>query len=178
MQTVNDLPSMCASAAHQHVLRTSFVPEHEALTFTGHCLLVAIHPARGHLSSVLSTSQTERTLCWFSRTASRGSPRARSNLTDIHTSNPFFLETTGRPGHHAKKFINNLMRCGQPSTCHPRHLVGHPVCPSQRHFQTTTLSCSHVTPGPALPWPLCPLFHTPAALGPRVLAVSRREHPL
>ena len=38
--------------------------------------------------------------------------RRRANLTGTHTSNlvPVILETTGRPGPHAKKFIGYLMR--------------------------------------------------------------------
>ena len=37
---------------------------------------------------------------------------------------PFILETPGRPGHHAKKFINNLMKdADNPPLATPGHLV-------------------------------------------------------
>ena len=48
---------------------------------------------------------------------------------------PFILETTGRPGPHAKKFI---------STSHQGHLVSNQKCAPQCHLQTTTHSRRYV----------------------------------
>ena len=64
---------------------------------------------------------------------------------------PFVLETTGRPSHHAKKCISSLMKdADQPS------LAIRDTRTSQRHFQTTTHSSSHVTPSTHY---LPPIFH-------------------
>ena len=75
---------------------------------------------------------------------------------------PFILETTGRPGHHAKKFTNNHMRDADDP-------------PLAIRDTWSAIQSVLVTPGPALPWLLCPLFHSPAALGSRVLVLSRRD---
>ena len=56
---------------------------------------------------------------------------------------PFILETTGRPGPHARKFITYLMRDAD----NPPLAVSHPKCASQRHLQTTTHSRRYVTLG-------------------------------
>ena len=74
----------------------------------------------------------------------------RPNLTGTHTSILFrsFLESTGRTGPHARKFINFLLRDADNTTnsCQ-RHLVHHPKCPPQCHLQTTTYGSRHVTLG-------------------------------
>ena len=53
---------------------------------------------------------------------------------------PFILETTGRPGPHARKFISYLMRDADNPTSHQGHMVHHSKCAPQRHLQTTTHS--------------------------------------
>ena len=71
---------------------------------------------------------------------------------------PFILETTRRPGSHARKFMNNLMKdADNPPTGHPGHLVSHPERTSQRHLQTTAYSRRCVTLGPPLLMP-CSAF--------------------
>ena len=53
---------------------------------------------------------------------------------------PFILETTGRQGPHARKFISNIMRDADspPPASHQGHLVSCPKCAPQCHLQTTT----------------------------------------
>ena len=59
---------------------------------------------------------------------------------------PFILETTGRPGPHARKFISYPhARCRQHASCHQGHLVHHSKCPPQCHLQTTTHGRRYVT---------------------------------
>ena len=77
--------------------------------------------------------------------------RAEKNKFDRypHTNLvPFILETTGRPGPHARK-IHQLphARRGQPSACHQGHLVSFPKCAPQCHLQTTTHSRRYVISG-------------------------------
>ena len=60
---------------------------------------------------------------------------------------PFILETTGRPGPQARKFINFLLRDADPTKSCQRHLVHHPKCPPQCHLQTTTYGSRYVTLG-------------------------------
>ena len=65
----------------------------------------------------------------------------RANSTDVHTStsfHSFILETTRRPGPHARKFISCLMRdADNPAAGHQGHLVSYPKCAPQCHLQTT-----------------------------------------
>ena len=96
-----------------------------------------------------------------------------------------FLETTGRPNHHAKKFKSSLMKdADQPS------LAIRDSSTSQRHFQTTTHSSSHVTPSTHSHPPfshlsfsldtlaafrsLCLSLHTPPCLTTHVWPVATR----
>ena len=60
---------------------------------------------------------------------------------------PFILETTGRSGPHAKKFIGYLMRDADNPPSHQEHLVSYPKCAPQCHLQTTTHSRRHVISG-------------------------------
>ena len=50
----------------------------------------------------------------------------------------FVLETTGRPGHHAKKFISSLMKDADHPSLAIRHMVSRPERTAQR-LQATTL---------------------------------------
>ena len=61
---------------------------------------------------------------------------------------PFILETTGRPGSHARKFINYLLRdADNPPIAVRGHLVHHPERSPQCHLQTTTYGCRYVILG-------------------------------
>ena len=102
--TVNGLLTMYVGAASQRVLHMSFVPEHEARTFdnvviafwsqlTKHLDVAIVSP----LSSSPALIAAARTLP--SHMAKRGQP------CPVLT-----LETTSRPGYHAKKFISNFMK--------------------------------------------------------------------
>ena len=75
------------------------------------------------LGWILSLTLTVRSRIWMcplllpSLAIRPWSQRRRTNSTGIHTSTffPFILETTGRPGPHARKFISYLMRyAGNP----------------------------------------------------------------
>ena len=58
---------------------------------------------------------------------------------------PFILETTGRPGSHARKFINYLLRdADNPPIAVRGHLVHHPERSPKCHLQTTTYGCRYV----------------------------------
>ena len=54
---------------------------------------------------------------------------------------PLMLETPGRPGPQARKFISTLMR----DASHQGHLVSYPKCAPQCHLKTTTHSRRYVT---------------------------------
>ena len=60
---------------------------------------------------------------------------------------PFMLETTGRPGPHARKFISNLMRDADSRPLAIRDLVSYPKCAPECHLQTTTHSRRYVISG-------------------------------
>ena len=61
---------------------------------------------------------------------------------------PFILETTSRPGPHARKFINYLLRdADNPPASHQGHMVSYPKCATQCHLQTTTHCRRYVTHG-------------------------------
>ena len=69
---------------------------------------------------------------------------------------PFILETTGRPRHHAKKFISNLMKDADNSPLAIRDTWSAIQGVLRSAIQTTTHSCHHVTLGPLFPQPLLP----------------------
>ena len=59
----------------------------------------------------------------------------------------FMLETTVRPGLHARKFISNLMKdADNPPLAIRVTWSAIPRRTAQRHLQTTTCSCRYVTP--------------------------------
>ena len=61
---------------------------------------------------------------------------------------PFILETTGRPGPHARKFINYLMRdADNPPIAIRDTWSTIQKCPPQCHLQTTTYGSRYVTLG-------------------------------
>ena len=94
---------------------------------------------------------------------------------------PFILETTGRPGHHDKKFISNFMKdADHPPLAMKRDTWSaiQTECPPQRYLQTTTLSSSHVTLDTcsSLAKAPCHVFMCCAPVY-RVPGPSLREHP-
>ena len=69
----------------------------------------------------------------------------RAEKVSTHQPCPFHPRDHGPPQTPRQKVHQQPHeRRRQPTTCHPRYLVSHPECPSQRHFQTTTHSYSRV----------------------------------
>ena len=59
---------------------------------------------------------------------------------------PFILETTGRPGYHAQKFIKQLYSdADHPTDSHPGRLDSYPNHSAQQHLQTTASGSHYVT---------------------------------
>ena len=79
---------------------------------------------------------------------------------------PFILETTGRPGSHAKKFINYLLRDADNPPIAARDTLSTIQSVPQCHLQTTTYNCRYVTLGvhslTQLPVTYCFCLRTPA----------------
>ena len=87
---------------------------------------------------------------------------------------PFFLETAGRPGYHAKQFVSNLMKDSG------NHLVASetPGQPSRVSFTAPSPNNnSQLQPRDAFCSPH-PQFHFPAALRFWMLVPFMRERPL